>query len=128
MEYTNIGAPLFDGQNYSFWNKRMETFLQTQGFDVWQSVVDGYTTPATPPTEKYGIKLNEINSKAKDTILISLDNSFFVKVMHCRTTKDIWDKLQNIYEGDAKVKGSKLQILRVKFEQLNMKEDEDITT
>jgi hypothetical protein len=36
------------------------------------------------------------------------------------------DKLQNIYEGDAKVKGDKLQIFRANFEQLKMKEDEDI--
>jgi hypothetical protein len=25
--------------------------------------------------------------------------------MQCDTAKDLWDKLQNIYEGDAKVKG-----------------------
>jgi hypothetical protein len=48
--------------------------------------------------------------------------------MHCKTAKDLLDKLQNIYEGDAKVKGAKLQILREKFEQLKMKEDEDIAS
>jgi hypothetical protein len=42
------------------------------------------------------------------------------------TVQRIWDKLQNIYEGDAKVKGSKIQIFKAKFEQLKMKEDEDI--
>jgi hypothetical protein len=128
MEYAKIGAPRFDGHNYAFWNKRMKTFLQAQGFDVWKSVVDGYTTPTTPPTDKDGKKLSENNSKAKGTILSSLDDSIFVKVMHCNTAKDLWDKLQNIYEGDAKVKGAKLQTLRAKFEQLKMKEDEDIAT
>jgi hypothetical protein len=39
----------------------------------------------------------------------------------------IWDKPQNVYEGDAKVKGAKLQTYRGQFEQLKMKEDEDIT-
>jgi hypothetical protein len=53
-------------------------------------------------------------------------HSVYVKVMHCDSTKDIWDKLQNIYEGDAKVKGARLQNYKAKFEQLNMKEDEDI--
>ena len=52
----------------------------------------------------------------------------FVKVMHCDSSKDIWDKIQNIYEGDAKFKGSKIQVFRAKFEQLKMKEDEDIAT
>jgi hypothetical protein len=37
--------------------------------------------------------------------------------MHCDSAKDLWNKLQNIYEGDAKVKEAKLQIFRAKFEQ-----------
>jgi hypothetical protein len=44
--------------------------------------------------------------------------------MHCKTAKDLWDKIQNIYEGDTKFKGAKLQNLRDKFDQLNVKEDE----
>ena len=48
--------------------------------------------------------------------------------MHHDSAKDIWDKLQNIYKGDAKVKGAKIQNYRGQFEQLKMKEDEDIAT
>jgi SepF-like predicted cell division protein (DUF552 family) len=83
---------------------------------------------ATPPTDKYEKKLNENNSKAKETLMINLDDSVFVKVMHCKTAKDLWNKIQNIYEGDTKVKGAKLQNLRDNFEQLKMREDEDIAT
>jgi hypothetical protein len=126
VEYAKIGAPRFDGQNYTFWNKRMKTFLQEHGFDFWKLVVDGYKTLATPPTDRDGKKLRENNSKDKGTILSSLVDSIFFKVMHCDSAKDIWDTLQNIYEGYAKVKGAKLQIFRAKFEQLKLKEDEDI--
>jgi hypothetical protein len=66
------------------------------------------------------------NSKAKGTILRSLVESVFVKVMHCENEKNLWDKLQNIYEVDAKLKGAKLQIFRDKFEKFKMKEDEEI--
>jgi uncharacterized lipoprotein YehR (DUF1307 family) len=55
-------------------------------------------------------------------------DSVYVKVMHCDSAKEIWDKLQNVYEGDAKVKEAKLQTYRGQFEQLKMKEDEDIAT
>jgi hypothetical protein len=48
--------------------------------------------------------------------------------MNYDNAKDLWDKIQNIYEGDAKVKGSKLQIFIDKFEQLKMKEDEYIAS
>jgi hypothetical protein len=46
--------------------------------------------------------------------------------MHCNSIKEICDKLQNVYKGDAKFKGDKLQTYRGQFEQLTMKEDEDI--
>jgi hypothetical protein len=57
-----------------------------------------------------------------------LTESVYTKVVHCESTKEIWDKLKNIYEGDVKVKGAKLQTFRAKFEQLKMKEDENIVT
>jgi hypothetical protein len=50
----------------------------------------------------------------------------FAKVAHCKSTKEIWDKLQNIYEGDTKVKEAKLQTYKGQFEQLKLKKDEDI--
>ena len=39
---------------------------------------------------------------------------------------EVWGKPENIYAGDSKVKEAKLQIFRAKFEQLKMREDEDI--
>ena len=48
--------------------------------------------------------------------------------MYCSFAKEIWDKLYDIYEVYAKVKASKLQTYRGQFEQLKMKEDENIAT
>jgi hypothetical protein len=126
MESTNNGTPNFDGRDYAFWSRRMKTFIQTQGFDVWKTIVNGYKSPSTPPTDKDGKKLEEDNSKTTNAILNGLQRSLYVKVMHCDSPKDIWDKLQNLYKGDAKVKGAKLQTYRGQFEQLKMKEDENI--
>ena len=61
-----------------------------------------------------------------NAILSGLVESVFVKVMHCESAKEIWDKLKNIYEGDEKVKGAKLQTYRAEFEHLKMKEEENI--
>jgi hypothetical protein len=72
------------------------------------------------------MKLNQNNSKAKNALLNGLSETIFTKVAHCKSAKEIWDKLQNIYEGDSKVKAAKLQTYRGQFEQLNMKEDENI--
>ena len=109
-DYNNtVKAPIFDGTNYAFWNIKMEAYLNALGFDVWQSVVDGYSPPATPPINQVGKKRSENNAKAKHALLCSLTDSEFTKVMRCKSAKEIWDKLQNIYEGDAKVKKEKLQ-------------------
>ena len=55
-----------------------------------------------------------------------LVDSVYVKVMHCDSVKEIWDKIKNIYDGDVKVKGAKLQTYIGQFEKLKMKEYEDI--
>ena len=108
LEFTKHGLPLFDGQNYAFWSMRMKLFLHTQGVDVWQAVLNDYNVPATIPVDSVGKRLYENNSKAMYAILGGLAASEFVKVMHCASAKEIWDKLKNVYEGDTKVKSAKL--------------------
>ena len=51
----------------------------------------------------------------------------FIKVMHCKSTKQIWDKLKNVYEGDTKVQRLKIQVYRSEDDSLKMQEEEDMT-
>ena len=104
----------------------MKAYIQAQGFQVWQSIVDGYTAPTVPPTSDKAVKLDENNSKAINALLNGLSDMVFTKVAHCKSAKEIWDKLQNIYEGDSKVKEEKLQTYRGQFEQIKMKQHENI--
>jgi hypothetical protein len=106
----------------------MKTYIQAQGFEIWQSIVDGYTVPAVPPTNDKAVKLAQNNSKATNSLLNGLNEIVFTKVAHCKSAKEIWDKLRNIYEGDTKFKDAKLQTYRGQFEQLKMKEDENIAS
>lgn len=122
-KHTKIGTPLFDGLNYAFWNIRMRAFLQAQGAEFWKAVVSRYDPPANPPIYNQGKKIYEDKSREMNAILSGLIETVFVRVMHCEITKEIWDKLKNIYEGDDKVKGVKLQTYRGQFENLKMKEE-----
>jgi hypothetical protein len=122
------GIPQFNGQKYAFCSIRMKTYIQAQGFEIWQSIVDGYTTLAVPPTNDKEVKLSQNNSKAKNALWNGLSETIFTKVSHCKSAKAIWDKLQNIYEGDSKVKATKLQTYRGQLKQLKMKEDENIAS
>jgi hypothetical protein len=115
MEINNLyknGISQFNGQKYEFWSIRMKTYMQAQRFEIWKSIVDGYTTLAVPPTNDKAVKLGQNNSKEKNALLNGLGEMVFTKVAHCKSAKEIWDKLQNIYEGDSKVKEAKLQTYR----------------
>ena len=46
----------------------------------------------------------EGNAKSLNAILSGLTNSVFTKVMQCTSSKQAWDKLKIIYEGECKVK------------------------
>ena len=95
------------------------------GFGVWRSMVKGYDE-ASFQFSHMDEKAYTNNKISLNAILNWLGNSVFVKVMHYNTSKDIWDKLESIYEGDAKVKRAKLQTYRAQFERLKMKEEESI--
>jgi hypothetical protein len=72
------------------------------------------------------VKLGQNNYKATNALLNVLSETVFTKVSHCKFDKEIWDNFRNIYEGDLKVKAANLQTYRGQFEQLKMKEDENI--
>lgn len=71
----------------------MQTYLMDLGFNIWQLIVLGYVAQTTPPTYVDGKKLSENNAKSMNVILCDLSKSKFVKVMHCESTKEIWDEL-----------------------------------
>eukprot|EP00253_Pinus_taeda_P011044 PITA_11044 len=81
--------------------------------EVWDIVEGGYTFPSETPTDTTGKKKYETNVKAVNTLLGSLSQSEFVKVMQLKTTKEIWDKIILSYQGDDQVKRAKLQSLRM---------------
>jgi hypothetical protein len=118
--------PLFDGKKIAFWKIRMRTYLMALRADVWDVVETRYTNPVVLATKDDKLEFS-FNTKGMNAILNGLDEAEFVKVMHLDTSKGMWDKLINSYEGNEKVKDAKLQTYRLKFEQLKMNEDETIS-
>ena len=123
---TSSKVPISNGDDYAFWSIKIKSYITSIVLDVWLYVQRGYIYPKYPPTSLEGIKKFGYNVKVVNAILVVLAGIVFAKVMHCKTTKEIWDKLQTIYEGDIKVKRAKLQIFKTQFESLKMKEEENI--
>ena len=57
-----------------------------------------------------------------------MHESILPRVAVENTTKQAWDTLETTYQGLAKIKTSKLQILRRDFESLSMKDSENVDT
>jgi hypothetical protein len=65
----------------------MKTYIQSQGFDVWRTVVDGYKAPATPPTDRHGKNLEENDSRDRNTIDNGVTQAIHTNIMHCDSKK-----------------------------------------
>ena len=77
----SIRPSIFDGINFVYSKIRTTTYLQSLGIDVWEIVEGGYTFPTAIPTDAVGKKQHETNAKVVNTLLGSLSQSEFFKVM-----------------------------------------------
>eukprot|EP00253_Pinus_taeda_P015578 PITA_15578 len=96
----SIRPTIFDGSNFVYWKVRIIAYLQSLGTEVWDIMEIGYTFPSATPIDMASKKHYETNAKVVNTLLGSLSQSEFVKVMQRKTAKEIWDKIIMSYEGD----------------------------
>jgi hypothetical protein len=107
-EHISNGIQRFYGRNYAYWSDRVKTYLTSLGVDIWYSVVNGHVIPNNAPTDPNEKKLMSCNSKSRHVIIGALAPTISRKLMGSSTSKEVWDKLKSIYEGDPKVKQVKL--------------------
>jgi hypothetical protein len=101
IDYSENGVPLFNGQNglkYELWSGRTKLFLQTHGYYIWLSVVTRYdSSKREKTTTKKEFKKNK--KIAMDFISKGLPNLIREKVGKCSSSKEILDKLHDIYSS-----------------------------
>jgi hypothetical protein len=74
----------------------METYLKSLGEDVWISFYSGYNAlkKQKTATQKEAKRNNKLTI---DIILDGLTDLVKCKVGSCASTKELWDKLQDLY-------------------------------
>jgi hypothetical protein len=97
------------------------------GLEVWTLVEKGYVVRKATPLEPEDEKFFWEHTKALDTLQAGLSKNILAKVLNCNNAKKLWDKLETIYAGDSKVKRAKFQSLKVQYEGLKMKDEENIS-
>ena len=119
-------APIFDGNDYVFWEVMMEAFIHSLDVRMWDVVIMKYIVPSTVPTDPNGKITYELDKKKRCALFCGLTKFLFAKVVDCKSANDIWVKLEAIYQGDEKVKESKLLTLKTQFDNPKTSEDENI--
>eukprot|EP00253_Pinus_taeda_P029539 PITA_29539 len=132
MGMFNTQLPQFNGKNYDYWAITMKALFASQ--DLWEIVEDGFDEPADETEfnrltqgERDLLKSNrKKDSKARVFLYQAVDQSMFPRIAGAKTSKQGWQNLKTAYQGMEKVKTTKLQLLRRDFENLNMKESDNI--
>lgn len=127
MENTHISLPIFAGENYEFWCKKMKTLLAS--LDLWEIVDEGYDDEEgdlTVAQLKELKKLRRNDAMALSKIQQAVADSIFPRIMRAEKSKEAWEILQKEFGGDEKVRVIKLQTLRRDFENLKMNEKESL--
>eukprot|EP00253_Pinus_taeda_P031977 PITA_31977 len=134
MGMCNTQLPQFNGKNYDYWEITMRALLASQ--DLWEFVEDGFDEPAVENefnnlthAEKELLKsYKKKDSKALYFLYQAVHESVFPRIAAAKTSKEAWKTLKITYHGMEKVKTSKLQLLRRDFENLRMKESDNINS
>ena len=103
----------------------MRAYIMSLVIEVLAYLEFGYA-PKVTDLEREAKQEFVANAKAMNVILSGLCEAEFIKIMHSKTAKDMWDTLENIHEGNKKVKTAKLLVYRAQFENLKMNDDEDV--
>ncbi|KAL8481851.1 hypothetical protein ACS0TY_028120 [Phlomoides rotata] len=111
-------VPIFSAEDYDDWKIRMQAHLSAMNDEMWSVIEDGpivieklntsndqtAETPQVIPKPKKewtdeDKRRNNLDNVAKNTIYHTLDKIVFNKIKQCKTAKEIWEKLEMMYEG-----------------------------
>jgi hypothetical protein len=128
-EKFHVGKPpVFGGNNYDYWKKRMETHFKALASNLWRIVMEGYVILDPNNKSSDDDKNEELNDRALSVLCKALALSEFNRVKGHEKANEIWEKLMEIYEGTSTVKEAKLCVYKGKFNEFTLKKDEDVST
>ncbi|MQL90267.1 hypothetical protein Taro_022854 [Colocasia esculenta] len=121
--------PFFDSTDYTCWKNCMQVFLRAQDYELWKIVSKGpYELPADEDTwTREQICSGTLNWSALNMMQCTVHPKEYSRVSTCKSAKEMWDKLELIYEGTSEVRKTKASILVSEYEMFRMKNDETIS-
>ena len=127
--------PFFDGSDYTHWKFKMELYLDCDSIKLWDIVRKGQEPPKATVNSVEAIvdrdewstvhqEGNHKNKRAMITLVSSMSRDEGVKLQHCTSAKEMWQTLENYYEGNIQVRSKKVQLHMYEYELFKMKPHE----
>ena len=107
----------FDGSDYLHWNFKMELYLYCDSIKLWDIVLKGWESPKVTMEGVTTILLKDIwnndqkeenheNKKEMIVLIASISRKEWGKL--CILAKEMWETLENHYEGNIQVRSKKV--------------------
>lgn len=114
--FSQPSVPLFNGEDYDYWNIMMKTLFRFNG--LWEVVEKGFTEEEARVAEN---KQNDAH--ALFLIQQPMHRSMFSTIAAANTAKEAWGTLKIQFQGNPKIMAMRIQALRQTFENLHRKEN-----
>jgi hypothetical protein len=106
--------PVFYGEDYCMWSDKMRHHLASLHTSIWDIVEYGAQVPSVGD-EGYNsdevAQIRHFNSQATTILIASLCQEEYNKVQGLKSTKEIWDVLKTVHEGDEVTKITKRETI-----------------
>jgi hypothetical protein len=120
--------PVFDGEDYCMWSDKMRHHLTSLHASIWDIVEFGAQVPSV---EDEGYASDEIaqirhfDSQATTILLASLCPEEYNKVQGLKSSKEIWDVLKIVHEGDEVTKITKRETIEGELDRFILNQGEE---
>jgi len=90
----------------------MQVFLRAQNYEIWKVVEVGpYENQGEEETwTREQIRRATLNYSAMNMIQCAVHPKEYSRISMCKSAKEMWDKLELLYEGTSQVKETKANI------------------
>lgn len=117
-----LTIPTFEGSICSFWKVKMRGYLISPSYKTWKAVETKYVQLTNGPTTLDEVEAYEENERERYDIFSVVSKIESKKVVDLDTAYEVWERLKSIYEGNERVKLSKMQTTKGRYENLKMEE------
>ncbi|MQM16507.1 hypothetical protein Taro_049467 [Colocasia esculenta] len=121
--------PFLDGTDYTYWKNQIHVFLRAHDYELWKIISKGpYELPADEDTwTREQICKGTLNWSTLNMMQCAVHPKEYSRVSTCKSAKEMWDKLELIYEGTSEVRETKASMLVSKYDMFKMKNEETIS-